>query len=89
MGGILTLESDWNPPLGDSLLNSLNTNDKQRKLNIGCIATHGMFILGNNGQYEVRNGGKPSTHFLFELITLLQLSATVPMIDIKAYAKWL
>lgn len=89
LGGILTLESDWKPALGDSLLNLLDTNDKQKKLNIGCIATHGMFILDSNGKYEVKNGGKPATSFLFDLIALLQLSATVPMIDIKAYAKWL
>jgi hypothetical protein len=33
--------------------------------------------------------GKPATAFLFELITRLQNNATVPMIDIRAYAKWL
>lgn len=33
--------------------------------------------------------GKPATAFLFELIARLQACATVPMIDIRAYAKWL
>ncbi|MBD2309645.1 hypothetical protein H6G17_29920 [Chroococcidiopsis sp. FACHB-1243] len=89
MGGILTLESDWKPALGDSLLNSLKTDDEQRKLSIGCIATHGTFVLGNDGNYELRNGGKPATVFLLELIARLQLTATVPMIDVRAYAKWL
>jgi hypothetical protein len=89
LGGILTLESNWNPALGDSLLNSLKTDDEQRKLNIGCIATHGTFILGNDGNYELKNGGKPATTFLLELIARLQLTATVPMIDVRAYAKWL
>ena len=32
---------------------------------------------------------KPATAFLFELIARLQSIATVPMIDIRAYAKWL
>jgi hypothetical protein len=33
--------------------------------------------------------GKPATAFLFELIARLQDIATVPMIDIRAYASWL
>jgi hypothetical protein len=32
---------------------------------------------------------KAATAFLFELIARLQACATVPMIDIRAYAKWL
>jgi hypothetical protein len=33
--------------------------------------------------------GKPATAFLLELIARLQDLATVPMIDVRAYAKWL
>jgi len=32
---------------------------------------------------------KPATAFLLELIARLQSIATVPMIDTRAYAKWL
>jgi hypothetical protein len=32
---------------------------------------------------------KPATAFLFELIARLQEQATVPMIDIRAYGRWL
>jgi hypothetical protein len=42
-----------------------------------------------SGCYTVIPQGKPATAFLFELIARLQSSATVPMIDIRAYAKWL
>jgi len=35
------------------------------------------------------DGGKPATAFLFKLISQLQFSGTVPMIDIDAYGKWL
>jgi len=31
-------------------------------------------------------GGKPATAFLFKLISQLQFSGTVPMIDVQAYA---
>jgi hypothetical protein len=33
--------------------------------------------------------GKPATAFLFKLISQLQFSGTVPMIDVEAYGKWL
>ena len=41
------------------------------------------------GEYEIHNGGKPATTFLFKLISELQFSGTVPMIDVQAYAEWL
>jgi len=41
------------------------------------------------GDYEFTTEGKPATAFLFNLISLLQFSGTVPMIDIQAYARWL
>jgi hypothetical protein len=48
-----------------------------------------MFTCGANGSYNVVAQGKPATVFLFELIARLQDIATVPMIDIHAYAQWL
>ncbi len=36
-----------------------------------------------------RDFRKPATAFLFKLISQLQFSGTVPMIDIQAYARWL
>jgi hypothetical protein len=32
---------------------------------------------------------KATTYFFFRLLAILQQKATVPMIDIMAYAKWL
>lgn len=40
-------------------------------------------------QYEIYEGGKPVVAFLFKLISQLQFSGTVPMIDVQVYAKWL
>jgi hypothetical protein len=89
-GGILTFESDWNPGLGQSLLASLKTDDELERLNIGCVAAHGYFdFVPNTGDYEIVAGGKPATSFLFKLISELQFSGTVPMIDVLAYSKWL
>ena len=41
------------------------------------------------GCYTVTPQGKAATALLGELIARLQDSATVPMIDVRAYAKWL
>lgn len=89
-GGLLTLESDWKPPLGDSFEKSLMNDVTEGKLNLGCIASHGYFdALCDGGRYNFHASEKPATSFLFKLISQLQFSGTVPMIDIQAYAKWL
>jgi hypothetical protein len=88
LGGLLTLESDWNPALGQPLLDALST-ETIRRLDLGCIAAHGVFGCEETGCYAMKLGSKPATAFLLELIARLQTSGTVPMIDVRAYAKWL
>ena len=89
-GGLLTFESDWTPALGDSLLDALKQDQDDGKLDFGCMATHGYFHTADTaGNYTVYSGGKPATAFLFKLISQLQFSGTVPMIDIQAYGEWL
>lgn len=90
LGGILTLESNWNPPLGDALIKALNVDVQDGRLDLGCVAAHGTFshnVVTN--EFDVTMSGKPATALLFELIARLQSTATVPMIDIRAYAAWL
>ena len=89
LGGLLTFDSDWQPALGEPLLSALTTDDEHAPLDLGCIAAHGIFQRRPDGQYEVTPEGKPATAFLFQLIAKLQAVATVPMIDIQAYASWL
>lgn len=90
LGGILTFESDWTPALGDSLLEALDGGQDGDRLDLGCVAAHGYFSLGQeDSRYEIHDGGKPATAFLFKLISQLQFSGTVPMIDVQAYAEWL
>jgi len=88
LGGLLAFESDWDPAMGQPLLNSL-VSEPDKRLDLGCIAAHGIFGFDEAGAYSLRPKGKPATAFLFELIAQLQSSATVPMIDIRAYAKWI
>ena len=88
-GGILALESDWNPAFGQPLSVALDEDREYGCLDFGCVAAHGYFYLNNEGDYEKHIGGKPATSFLFKLISQLQISATVPSIDVLAYSKWL
>jgi hypothetical protein len=90
LGGLLTFESDWSPPLGEPLQDVLMAGNSDGRLDLGCVAAHGHFDLDVRSQvYRVSVGGKPATAFLFNLISLLQFSGTVPMIDVQAYARWL
>ena len=86
----MTFESDWNPALGQPLLDALAAGAPESRLDIGCVAAHGTFGCDiSSGCHAISPLGKPASAFLFELIALLQSSATVPMIDIRAYGKWL
>jgi hypothetical protein len=90
LGGVLTFESDWSPALGRSLDAVLRDGSGDDRLDLGCVAAHGTFSLnGLTGGYSYDQGGKPATAFLFNLISRLQFSGTVPMIDVQAYGRWL
>ncbi|MBX3306484.1 MAG: hypothetical protein KF751_10595 [Nitrospira sp.] len=90
LGGILTLESEWSPPLGQTLAKHLAEQDPTRRLDLGCVAAHGIFRLDTKaGIYQITPRKHAATAFLFELIASLQSIATVPMLDVRAYAKWL
>jgi hypothetical protein len=90
LGGLLTFESDWKPAFGKPLENTLAEGDISGRLDLGCVAAHGHFALDQTtGRYCFTTEGKPATAFLFNLISLLQFSGTVPMIDVQAYARWL
>lgn len=89
IGGLLTLGSDWSPPLGEPLRSALALGGDDEILDLGCVAAHGIFSCdAERGQILTRMD-KPATAFLFEIIARLQEKATVPMIDVRAYAEWL
>lgn len=89
IGGLLTLDSDWNPPLGDPLISALKVDGPNDRLDLGCVAARGIFSCDDEGCGTLTPIGKPATAFLLELIARLQEKATVPMIDVRAYARWL
>jgi hypothetical protein len=89
LGGLVTFESDWTPGIGNPLSVALASGNDENRLDLGCVAAHGIFACCSGGHHALTPEGKPATSFLFELIARLQNTATVPMIDIRAYAKWL
>ena len=89
IGGLVTFESDWDPQLGKPLLDALAGQKEDGRLDLGCVAAHGIFMCDDDGCHVATPLAKAATAFLFELIARLQTCATVPMIDIRAYAKWL
>lgn len=91
LGGLLTFESDWTPCFGKPMEKALvGSGDADGRLDLGCVAACGHFVFDKTASaYDFTVEGKPATAFLFKLISLLQFSGTVPMIDIQAYARWL
>ncbi len=45
LGGMLSLESEWSPPMGTSLMKNLGSPSRDDHLDMGCIAGHGYFSL--------------------------------------------
>jgi hypothetical protein len=90
LGGILCLESEWSPAMGESLKKALNNEQGDGRLDFGCIASHGYFWTDpESNAYCFDSKNKAATAFIFRLITELQKMATVPMIDAQAYVQWL
>ena len=90
IAGVLSFTSEWSPPLGDTLISNLQADDPNQRLDLGCVASHGIFAFDlQKNAYSVTPETKPATAFLFELIARLQLLGTVPMLDVRAYAEWL
>lgn len=43
LGGILSLESEWSPPMGEPFAKGLAADGDLGRLDIGCIGSHGHF----------------------------------------------
>lgn len=91
LGGLLAFESDWTPSFGQPLANALHKRSTlDERIDLGCVTASGFYYLNEgNGEYEFILTETATTAFLFKLIGGLQSMATVPMVDVDAYAKWL
>lgn len=90
IGGILALDSAWKSHLGEPLKKALGGGENDDSLDIGCVTSHGYFhFIPESKEYKINYTDKAATAFLLELIDHLQPLATVPRIDVQAYARWL
>jgi len=89
IGGLLALDSDWSPPLGDPLRAALNTRGPEEALDFGCALRAGTFEAPDptdGGELWVSRD--PTTSLIFftlRLLSRLREMATVPAMDYTAY----
>jgi len=90
LGGLVTLESDWNPPFGEAFRKAVSVPSAERCLDMGCAVRHGVFEVkcAPNEPVAIAEelSDAPLALFLLRLIARLQEIATVPCIDVLAYA---
>jgi hypothetical protein len=69
------------------MLGYLEAGQGDERLDAGCVADNGNVWPNEDGAYSLLKETKPVTRFLLELMSRLQAVATVPMIDMRAYAE--
>jgi hypothetical protein len=90
IGGILTLSSVWNPPLGESLVKNCGEwNEDSTRIDIGCVASLGAFDdPGDGTDVEIWSiPDKTLVWFATKLLVRLQQIGTVPQMDIARWAQ--
>lgn len=91
LGGILTLDSEWSPPFGNSFIKVIRDLDVESRIDLACVLKHGTVDVIYDGQPHVAVSPPNCTliFFLLRLLSRLQGVGTVPAMDLNAYAKWL
>jgi hypothetical protein len=93
IGGLLALESSWSPAFGEPFRNAIVAADDGGRLDFGCAARNGVFAVEKKPDghldIQIHTSTGPLADFLLRLIARLQCMATVPCLDVMAYAAWL
>lgn len=93
LGGIVTFESGWSPPFGDSFDAALKALPESQRLDLGCALCDGGFevVYGDGGAPKVTHSAADSSliFFLLRLLHRLQQVATVPAIEYVEYSRLL
>lgn len=92
LAGILTTQSHWTPPFGDSFQDTVQkTAGAETQIDIGCALRHGAFDVDwadrNNPEVVLSESGTSLMFFLLRLFGRLQALGTVPAIDLAAYGE--
>ena len=89
VAGIVTYQSSWTPPFGESFRNALGELAVEHQLDVGCALLHGAFEAHYSTPGEVAltvvEGPRSLVQFLMRLLKQLQALATAPAIDYEAY----
>jgi hypothetical protein len=91
VAGILSLESEWTPGLGDALIDALSSLEPDQHLELGCCLRHGAFEMPY-GKVDDFCQSKPESSLVFFLLHLLhnlQQLGTAVAPDLLEYASWL
>lgn len=89
LAGIITIESVWKDPLGDSLKKNLTNEDIDSQVNFGCAIKHGSFWAEYEPKITLKKSSPDESllFFFLQLLKALQSIGTVPAIRIDEYAK--
>lgn len=91
LGGILTLDSAWSPPFGNSFIQLITELGADSRVDLACVLKHGTVDVLYDGQPHVTVSPPDCTliFFLLKVLSRLQSVGTVPAMDLHAYAQWL
>ncbi|MFQ5868429.1 MAG: DUF6602 domain-containing protein [Candidatus Zixiibacteriota bacterium] len=91
LAGILTLKSDWSPPLGEPFESAIRVLEKPQQIDLGCALKDGAFELKyvRAGKVSIERSGQDDAliFFFLRLLSRLQALGTVPAIDIEQYGR--
>lgn len=91
IAGIMTADSDWAPPLGDSFTDALKGLDSAFRLDLGISLKNGSFncVYDTNGNLTLKTSESKVAliSFFMNLTKRLQLLGNAPGIDLDAYYK--
>lgn len=89
IAGIITIESAWSDPLGDTFRKNIRTLKDNCKIDFGCAIKQGSFWVEYDPELKIKKSTKDESlmFFFLQLLMKLQSIGTVPAIDIKEYAK--
>jgi hypothetical protein len=91
LAGIVTIDSSWNPPLGDAFFSTITSLKDDERLDFGCALQCGAFEIQYTDKHEptleIIHQEEALIFFFLRLLSRLQQLATVPMIDINEYSK--
>ena len=89
LAGIITIESTWSDPLGDTLRKNLRSLADSCRIDFGCALKQGAFWVEYEPKMVVKKSATDEAllFFFLQLLMKLQSIGTVPAIDIREYAK--